>query len=77
VEDLQRTWRWFVGTSWAQRYTPALLEQFWQRMATADFSPVHHSREYAMAHAPHYRVVCRGLLQEHLALSVAELFQLP
>jgi hypothetical protein len=77
VEDLQRTWRWFVATSWARRYAPALLEQFWQRMATANFSPVHHSRAYAVTHAPHYRVVCRGLLQEHLALSVAELFQLP
>jgi hypothetical protein len=71
VEDLQRTWRWFVTTSWAQRYAPALLEQFWQSMATANFSPVHHSREYALANAPHYRVVCRTLLQEYLALRVA------
>jgi hypothetical protein len=71
VEDVQRTWRWFVATPWAQRYAPALLEQFWQSMATANFTPVHHSREYAMANAPHYRVVSRALLHEHLGLSAA------
>jgi hypothetical protein len=69
LEDLLRTWRWFVGTSWVQRYAPESLEQFWQRMATAGFSAVHHSREYAVAHTPHYRVVSRTLLHEHLGWS--------
>jgi hypothetical protein len=71
LEDVQRTWRWFVATPWAQHYAPALLEQFWQRLATDSFPAVHHSREYAMANAPHYRVVSRALLHEHLGLSAA------
>jgi hypothetical protein len=71
VQDVQRTWRWFVATPWAQRYAPALLEQFWQSMATANFTPVHHSRDYVMANAPHYRVVSRALLHEHLGLGTA------
>jgi hypothetical protein len=64
--DFQRTWRWFVATPWVQRYTPELIEQFWQGQATADFPAVHHSRDYAVAHAPHYRVVSRRLLYEGL-----------
>jgi len=64
---LQHDWSHFRNTSWAQRYAPELLEQFWQRMATADFPPVHHSRHYTEAHAPHYRVVCRSLAEAVLA----------
>jgi hypothetical protein len=60
--DLERHWRLFLKTPWTARYAPAVLEQFWQRMATANFSPVHHSRSYAEAHAPHYRVVLRSLV---------------
>jgi len=60
--DLQRHWRLFLKTPWATRYAPEVLEQFWQRMATANFSPVHHSRSYAEANAPHYRVVLRSLV---------------
>ena len=60
--DLERHWRRFRNTAWAARYAPEVLEQFWQRMATANFSPVHHSRSYAEAHAPHYRVVLRSLI---------------
>jgi hypothetical protein len=60
--DLERYWRLFLKTSWAVRYAPEVLAQFWQRMATANFSPVHHSRSYADANAPHYRVVLRSLL---------------
>jgi hypothetical protein len=65
LEDLLRTWRWFVATPWAQRYAPENIEQFWQRMATASFAAVHHSREYTVAHTPHYRVVSRALFHEH------------
>ena len=68
LEELQRTWRWFVATPWAQRYAPELIEQFWQRLATDGFPTVHHSRDYTAAHAPHYRVVSCALLQEHLGL---------
>jgi hypothetical protein len=64
LEDLQRTWRVFLGTSWASRYAPEQLEQFWLRMATADFPPVHHSRTYTEANAPHYRVVWRSLIPD-------------
>lgn len=53
----------FLATTWAQRYDAACLEQFWQRMATANFAPVHHSRQYAEANAPHYRVVLRALVE--------------
>ena len=60
--DLERHWTGFLATPWAKRYAPEVLEQFWLRMATADFAPVHHSREYAAANAPHYRVVLRTLL---------------
>jgi hypothetical protein len=70
LADLQRTWRWFVATPWAQRYTPEHLEQFWQSQATADFPAVHHSHGYTVANAPHYRVVSRCLLQECLKLSL-------
>ena len=70
LAELQRTWRWFVASSWAERYAPELIEQFWQRLATDDFPPVHHSREYTAAHAPHYRVVSCTLLREHLGLSL-------
>jgi hypothetical protein len=69
LDDLLRTWRWFVGTPWARRYAPESIEQFWQCMATASFSAVHHSRVYTMAHTPHYRVVSRTLLHEHLGFS--------
>jgi hypothetical protein len=69
LEDLLRTWRWFVATPWAQRYAPESLEQFWQRMATAGFAAVHHSRAYTVAHTPHYRVVSRALLHAHLGVS--------
>lgn len=61
-EDLERYWRLFLATTWAVRYTPAVLEQLWLRLATADFPPVHHSRAYAEASAPHYRVVLRALV---------------
>ncbi len=61
--DLERHWTGFLATPWATRYAPEVLEQFWLRMATADFAPVHHSRAYAVANAPHYRVVLRALLQ--------------
>lgn len=64
--DLDRDWRRFLRSPWAQRYAPAVLEQFWQRMATAGFAAVHHSRGYAEANAPHYRVVRRALLPELL-----------
>jgi hypothetical protein len=69
LDDLLRTWRWFVGTPWARRYAPESIEQFWQCMATASFSAVHHSRAYTVAHTPHYRVVSCTLLHEHLGLS--------
>jgi hypothetical protein len=60
--DLERDWRRFLGSVWARRYAPELLEQFWQRMATAGFAAVHHSRGYAEANAPHYRVVLRSAI---------------
>jgi hypothetical protein len=60
--DLDRLWRFFLATTWARRYDAACLEQFWQHMATAKFAPVHHSRQYAEANAPHYRVVLRVLV---------------
>ena len=63
LADLDRYWKFFLATSWAQRYDAACLEQFWQQMATADFVPVHHSRRYAEANAPHYRVVLRALVE--------------
>jgi hypothetical protein len=62
LTDLQRGWQFFLATPWAQRYDTASLNQFWQQMATADFAPVHHSREYTAANAPHYRVVLRALM---------------
>jgi hypothetical protein len=61
LEDLQRAWRVFLTTPWAQRSAPEQLEQFWQCMATEGFPPVHHSRAYTAAHAPHYRVVLAAL----------------
>ncbi|MFB3103882.1 MAG: hypothetical protein ACE1ZA_03045, partial [Pseudomonadales bacterium] len=61
VADLQRDWSRFRSTAWAQRYAPELLEQFWQSMATANFPSVPHSRGYAKANAPHYRVVLCSL----------------
>lgn len=66
LEDLQRYWKFFLTTSWAAHYPAELLEQFWQRMATADFQPVHHSRSYAEANQPHYRVVLRTLAAQYL-----------
>ena len=60
--DLERYWKFFLATPWAQRYDAACLEQFWQQMATANFTPVHHSRQYTEANAPHYRVVLRALV---------------
>jgi hypothetical protein len=67
LTDLQRYWRLFLATPWARPYSPAELEQFWQCMATANFPPVHHSRPYAEANAPHYRVVWRSLAETQLA----------
>ena len=64
LADLERDWRRFLGSVWAQRYAPEVLEQFWQRMATAGFTAVHHSRGYAEANAPHYRVVLQALLPD-------------
>jgi len=64
--DLQRDWRRFLSSPWAQRYAPEVLDQFWQRMATAGFAAVHHSRGYAETNAPHYRVVWRHLVEQHL-----------
>lgn len=64
LADFQRDWNYFRNSAWAQRYGPALCEQFWQRMATADFPPVHHSRSYTTAYAPHYRVVYRALAEK-------------
>jgi hypothetical protein len=61
LEDLQRAWRVFLTTPWARRSAPEQLEQFWQQMATEGFPPVHHSRSYTAAHAPHYRVVLATL----------------
>ena len=61
--DLDCLWKFFLATTWAQRYDAACLEQFWQQMATANFAPVHHSRQYAEANAPHYRVVLRTLVE--------------
>jgi acyl carrier protein phosphodiesterase len=63
LADLDRYWKFFLATSWAQRYDAACLEQFWQQMATANFVPIHHSRRYAEANAPHYRVVLRALVE--------------
>ncbi len=60
--DFERDWRRFLRSPWAERYAPEVLEQFWQRMATAGFAAVHHSRGYAAANAPHYRVVMQSLL---------------
>ncbi|MGQ4807839.1 hypothetical protein NKDENANG_01201 [Candidatus Entotheonellaceae bacterium PAL068K] len=68
--DVQRTWSLFVATPWAQPYGTERLEQFWLRMATADFPPVHHSHDYAKANAPHYRVVLRTLVAEHLGYTL-------
>ena len=62
LTDLERSWRYFLATPWASLYAPEILAQFWQRMATAGFPPVHHSRSYAEANAPHYRVVMRHLV---------------
>ncbi|ETW98554.1 hypothetical protein [Candidatus Entotheonella palauensis] len=62
--DLERDWRRFLSSPWAQRYAPEYLDQFWQRMATAGFAAVHHSRGYTEANVPHYRVVLRALLPE-------------
>ena len=67
LADLQRTWRLFLASPWAQRSAPEALEQFWQQMATAGFPPVHHSRAYREAQAPHYRVVLSTLAQRLLA----------
>jgi hypothetical protein len=64
LTDLERYWKLFGVTPWACRYEAAALEQFWQRMATANFAPVHHSQAYTAAHAPHYRVVLRTLVAE-------------
>ena len=66
LEDLERDWRRFRNSPWAKRYTPEVLDQFWQRMATAGFTAVHHSRGYTNANAPHYRVVLRDLLGQLL-----------
>ena len=62
LADLDRLWKFFLATTWAQRYDAAYLEQFWQQMATANFAPAHHSRQYAEANAPHYRVVLCALV---------------
>jgi hypothetical protein len=64
--DLQRDWRRFRSSPWAKRYAPEVLDQFWQRLATSGFAAVHHSRGYAEANAPHYRVVLRHLVEQHL-----------
>jgi hypothetical protein len=64
--ELERDWRQFRSSSWAQRYASEVLDQFWQRMATMGFTAVHHSRGYAEANAPHYRVVLRHLVEPHL-----------
>ena len=66
LADFQRDWNRFRNTAWAQYHAPELLEQFWQRMATADFPSVHHSQRYTKVHAPHYRVVCRSLAEAML-----------
>jgi hypothetical protein len=68
VVDLQRTWSLFLGTPWAKRYAPECLEQVWQRLATANFPPVHHSRGYVRANAPHYRVVLGSLAAVQLGI---------
>lgn len=65
--DLERDWRGFLKSTWAQRYPPEALEQFWQRTATAGFAAVHHSRGYAEANAPHYRVVLHSLVAQYLS----------
>lgn len=62
--ELERDWRRFLSSPWAERYAPEVLEQFWLRMATAGFTAVHHSRGYAEANAPHYRVVRQALLPD-------------
>jgi len=67
LEDLQRAWRLFLASPWAQRSAPEQLEQFWLGMASAEFPPVHHSRVYTAAYAPHYRVVFASLGQPLLA----------
>lgn len=56
-EDLLRAWSLFRHTSYAGNFMDEQLEQFWQQMATAGFPAVHHSRAYAAANTPHYRVV--------------------
>jgi hypothetical protein len=66
LEDLERYWKFFLVTPWAATYPAELLEQFWQRMATAAFQPVHHSRVYAEANQPHYRVVWRAVAEQKL-----------
>jgi len=63
LADLERYWKYFMATPWAQRYDLAGLAQFWQQMATANFAPVHHSQSYAAANAPRYRVVLRELVE--------------
>ena len=60
--DLERLWKFCLATPWAQRYDAACLAQFWQQMATANFAPVHHSRQYAAVNVPHYRVVLCALV---------------
>jgi hypothetical protein len=64
MEDFQRAWRVFLVSSWARQYAPELLTQFWQHLATAGFPPLHHSRAYTEANAPHYRVVLCTLVPE-------------
>jgi hypothetical protein len=66
LDDLVRYWKFFLATPWATQYSSPILEQFWQRMATADFQPVHHSRAYATTNHPHYRVVLRHLAEQRL-----------
>lgn len=63
LDDLQRLWRLLLTTAWARGVAAGSLEQFWQQMATEGFPPVHHSRAYATAYAPHYRVVLCALAE--------------
>ncbi len=63
LDDLQRTWKIFLTTPWAQRYAAAVLERFWLHMATEHFPAVHHSRAYTAAYAPHYRIILQALVE--------------
>jgi hypothetical protein len=43
-------------------FTPGDLDSLFNHMASLDFPAVHHSEQYQVAYAPHYRVLYQGFL---------------